>query len=115
MKSATQLEAEMAFIRQRTESRERHYGENRLHGISSDALARYALGWSSKPAIGSFPYDPSDLAACFRTFSIAPLHLRAAMTPVLAEYVAHVSQRYPKVADWTVDVFDPKAAWERAS
>jgi hypothetical protein len=37
-----------------------------------------------------FPYDEDDLAACERTYEMAPPHLRERMTPVLEQYRAWV-------------------------
>lgn len=76
----------------------------RCTGISSDALARYALGSGPRPAVPGtptspssrswsgeetgrdFPHDEDDLGACERTYSMAPDELRERMLPVLEEF-----------------------------
>lgn len=84
--------------------------EFRCWGISSDALALFAVAggdpptapgrpehepteehpypasWHGAECSHSGPYDPSDLAACERTYLMAPDDLRERMAPVLLEF-----------------------------
>lgn len=77
---------------------------DRCWGISSDALASYALGeraaprtpghpikpfaasWKGDQCGSDEPYDCGDLAACERTYAKAPSELRAVMLPVLDQF-----------------------------
>jgi DNA-directed RNA polymerase subunit N (RpoN/RPB10) len=70
---------------------------NRCTGISADALAWFAVGRRDEPKRSEYPADPSDLAACQRTYDMAPAFLQERMAPVLAKYRAAVAERYPEV------------------
>jgi hypothetical protein len=85
---------EREFYIQRVEAKERHSRE-RCWGISSDALAHYALGMTGAPPKGLYPHDRGDLAACERTYEMAPPRLQRIMEPVLVGYRAYVAERYP--------------------
>ncbi len=83
----------------------------RCYGRSSNALALYALGVARRPQVpgtpthegghswfgdqcgSDYPLDEYDLAACERTFKMAPAHLRDRMSPVLDEFTAWVRER----------------------
>jgi hypothetical protein len=85
-----ELLAEHDFVLARSEA-ERNHVYPRCWGISSNALAVYALGRGPHPdRVCDFPYDEDDLAACERTYEMAPPHLRERMTPVLEQYRAWV-------------------------
>lgn len=71
------------------------HAAGRCWGISSDALADYALDVRGEPGDWEYPHDTADLAACERTYRMAPEHLRLLMLPVLERYRAAVEQRYP--------------------
>lgn len=92
--------SEVAFMVARHQARARRQfrGESRCWGISSDALADYALGLRGEPGRGEFPFDVWDLAACERTYRMAPEHLRDVMAPVLEQYRVAVEARYPGAA-----------------
>lgn len=84
--------------------------EPRCWGISSDALALYALGKGPRPEVpgrpdspgggswhGSqvgreYPHDESDLRACEATYAMAPESLQVVMLPVLQEFQAWVRE-----------------------
>lgn len=93
--------AEVAFMvaRHQAEAYGRFHAENRCWGISSNALADYALGLRAEPEVRDFPRDTSDLAACERTYRMAPQNLRELMLPVLERYRAFVDERYPGAAE----------------
>jgi hypothetical protein len=56
-------------------------------GISSDALAYYAAGGRAEPKFpGEYPYDRGDLAACEKTYDMAPAALQERMKPVLDKF-----------------------------
>lgn len=90
-KENERLKEEKTFMRLRAELY--HARENeRFTGISSDALARFALG-GNPPLSREFPADWYDLNACTRTVNMMPKHLRTA--EVLAfyrKYVAYVDK-----------------------
>lgn len=89
---------EVAFMVARHQARSgpgRFHSRDRCWGISSDALADYALGLRGEPTRRDYPYDPSDLAACERTFRMAPAHLQDVMRPFLDLYREAVEARYP--------------------
>jgi hypothetical protein len=67
-------------------------GFGRCHGISSDALARFAIG-GPEPTGWDYPYDTDDLNACERTFEMGPAHLQVRMLPVLEKYRARIVER----------------------
>lgn len=87
---------EVAFMvaRHQAQARGRFHATDRCWGISSDALADYALGLRGKPGEWEYPYDRADLAACERTYEMAPEHLRVLMLPILESYRAAVKARY---------------------
>lgn len=92
-----QWQEALSFLAARRNSKER--GDRpRCTGVSSDALAWYAVGQAHRPTERQFPVDPSDLQACEITYAMAPPFLRKRMKDVLAEYRAHVAKRYPEVA-----------------
>lgn len=92
-----------AFLRARWERGRAH---PRCTGISSDALAWYAAG-APHPTKGDFPSDPDDLAACWRTYTMAPLRLRLRMLPVLRLYSDWVAERYPEQVAALLVEFEP--------
>ena len=82
----------------------------RCWGLSSNALAMYALGRGPRPRVpgtstsrgfwvgeecGSFdcPADEDDLGACELTYAMAPPHLQERMLPVLVEFRGWVRER----------------------
>lgn len=75
-----------------------NFRSTRCTGHSSDALAWFAVGMRSEPEPKDCPLDPSDLAACERTYEMAPEFLRELMAPVLARYRAAVAKSYPEVS-----------------
>lgn len=79
-----------------------NFRSTRCTGVSSDALAWYAVERRDEPKPHEYPLDPSDLAACERTYEMAPEFLRERMDPVLAKYRAAVAKRYPEVAQRSV-------------
>jgi hypothetical protein len=83
------LRAELEFILARLEA-ERNHVYPRCWGISSNALALYAIRRGRRPARSEFPSDKDDLGACERTYEMAPPHLQERMLPVLEEFRAAV-------------------------
>lgn len=83
-----QNEDRLSFIARRylTPGRQR----DRFTGISSDALAWFAIGRRDEPKPGEYPADERDLGACERTYDMAPEFLKERMLPVLERYRAHV-------------------------
>jgi hypothetical protein len=75
----------------------------RCWGISSDALALVGVGAIRRPLRQDFPSDEDDLAACERTFVMAPPHIQARMLPVLEEYRAAIADKAVRYG-WRVDV-----------
>lgn len=75
----------LAWLAWRADNRRRHL-DPRCHGISSDALADYAIGVRSEVELRDYPHDPSDLAACERTYRHAPADLQERMLPVLRAF-----------------------------
>lgn len=67
----------------------------RCTGRSSDALAWWAVGHGPKPTEDVYPSDPADLAACQRTYAMAPGWAQKRMKPVMDRYRAAVARRYP--------------------
>jgi hypothetical protein len=111
------LAKERDFMLQRTLMQHRRI-EPRCYGISSDALALYALGLGPRPRVpgrpvepgrtswlgaecgDNYPADADDLAACRITYNMAPGHLQKKMRPVLDEFRAWVEEgknRYGEV------------------
>lgn len=74
-----------------------NFRPTRCSGVSSDAMAWFAVGMRDEPRREEYPLDPSDLAACERTYEMAPEFLRERMEPVLARYRAAVAKSYPEV------------------
>ena len=107
---STEAEANLALLLDRKD-RQADRRQPRCWGISSDALAVGAIR-RRRPRRHDYPSDPSDLAACERTYRMAPDHLRTFMALVLVDYRAHVEKRYPgatvKVRDY-VDAEDAGA------
>lgn len=80
----------------------------RCWGISSDALALYALGygprpqtpgwsetgssWSGDECGQNYPMDQADLDACELTYSMAPVAAKIRMLPVLEEFRRWVNE-----------------------
>ena len=64
----------------------------RFVGVSSNAMVRaaYEGGWPSRE---EYPADMSDLAACERTFEMAPRHRRNVMEAVLMAYKKHLEEK----------------------
>jgi hypothetical protein len=104
---AARLRAEHDFVIARAQAR--RFGGQRCYGLSSDALAMYALGFGERPQVPGtptsphfwtgdecgqdYPADEDDLAACERTYAMAPPHLRERMAPVLEEFRGWVRER----------------------
>lgn len=63
-----------------------NFRSDRCTGISSDALAWYGVGCTPEPKRHQYPADASDLAACERTFAMAPEHVQKRMLPVMEKY-----------------------------
>lgn len=97
MDDATAMELE--FVLARTSAAVAHRLP-RCYGLSSDALAFFALGKRDEPTEWDYPMDPSDLAACQMTYDMAPAHLKPVMLPVLAKMRGYVAERYPEVLAW---------------
>jgi len=73
------------------------YGYDRLPrctGISSDALALYGTRGGPEPRPGQYPADRGDLAACERTYLMAPDEVRERMLPILERYREHVAKQW---------------------
>lgn len=108
--AALRAAAERDFIAYRALARS-DYKQPRCYGMSSDALALYAVGIGPRPTVPGrpsspggrvwkdeecgrdYPHDEADLAACQRTFDMAPAHLRERMRPVLDEFTGWVRER----------------------
>jgi hypothetical protein len=58
----------------------------RCWGVSSDALAYYGAGKKQEPKPNEYPADAGDLAACERTYDMAPEAIKPRMLPVLEKY-----------------------------
>lgn len=84
-----QNEERLSFIARRYLGPARH--RDRFTGISSDALAWFAIGRRDEPKPGEYPADERDLAACERTYEMAPEFLKGRMLPVLERYRKHVA------------------------
>jgi len=69
---------------------------DRCWGISSDALSLYGVRGGPEPSRGQYPADRGDLAACERTYLMAPDEVRERMLPVLEKYRAYVAERWAK-------------------
>jgi len=83
-----QHEERLSFIARRYLAPGRH--RDRFTGASSDALAWFAVGRRGEPKTGEYPADERDLAACERTYEMAPEFLQERMLPVLERYRAAV-------------------------
>ena len=91
-------DAELRFMILREESRGQ-WGRPRCTGRSSDALARFGLGYGEKPTENNdYPHDGADLDACERTYAMAPTHVQAKMRPVLLAYRVYVYERLASYA-----------------
>lgn len=73
--------------------RQQERNQPRCWGISSDALALVGVGAIERPPRHDFPSDEDDLAACERTYAMAPPHIQARMLPVLEEYRAAIADK----------------------
>jgi hypothetical protein len=84
----------VGFLSARARSRSFRWttGE-RCTGISSDALALYGLRGGPEPTLREYPADRWDLAACERTWQLAPDDVRARMLPVLEKFRQVVAKR----------------------
>lgn len=107
---AAERSAEYAFLAARVVAQHQRT-RPRCYGISSDALALYALGLVRRPQVpgtptregghswfgsecgSDYPFDLDDLAACQRTFDMAPPHLQERMRPVLDEFTGWIRER----------------------
>lgn len=86
------------FLIARQDAR-RRWMEPRCWGVSSDALAYYGAGKTSEPQPNEYPADAGDLAACERTYELAPASIQLRMLPILEKYRQHVrlrNQRNPR-------------------
>lgn len=90
-----ELALELEFVLSRVLAENAHRLP-RCYGISSDALALFALGKRDEPTRAVYPMDPSDLAACQLTYNMAPTHLQPKMLPALQRMRAYVAERYPR-------------------
>lgn len=99
----------LEFVLARDKARANHE-RPRCYGVSSDALVLYALGQGPRPTVPgrpetenggswrgkecgfSYPHDEADLAACERSYDMAPPSLQAIMLPVLDEFRAWVRE-----------------------
>lgn len=88
----SQNEDRLSFVSRRYQSdgSGANFRPSRCTGVSSDALAWYAVGKRDEPKLSEYPADESDLAACERTYGMAPAWLQERMLPVLERYRAHV-------------------------
>lgn len=86
------LRVEYDWHRAREERRGRP-DENRITGVSSDAMVAYAVGDVTVLPLGSIPMDFADLRACYRCRESAPPHLHARMDQVIAGYLATLDER----------------------
>lgn len=76
------------------------FKRGRCTGVSSDALAWFAVGARDEPKPHEYPRDDSDLAACHLTYTMAPKWLQERMDPVMVKYreaVADPANRWPCV------------------
>lgn len=87
-------DAELRFIvsRRLADGSGAYFGTDRCTGISSCALAYYGVGHRAEPEPHEYPRDESDLAACERTYDMAPPHVREQMLPVLVLYRESVAK-----------------------
>lgn len=83
------------WLRQRSDHRWQRRMRRRMWGISSDALAWYAVMGGEEPTEDVYPSDPSDLAACERMYRLVPEDLKGRMVLVMAKYRNHVQGKYP--------------------
>lgn len=106
--SVERLHVEHDFVLARVLAEQR-YDQPRCYGLSSNALAMYALGRGPRPQVPGkptsrgrwdddecgrhYPHDKDDLAACQRTYDMAPPHLKERMAPVLEEFRGWVLER----------------------
>ncbi|MDQ0376541.1 hypothetical protein [Amycolatopsis thermophila] len=92
--AAARARAELEFVaeRYRRDGSGVRFSKDRCTGVSSDALAWFAAGARPEPERHEYPADRSDLAACERTFHMAPPHLQERMLPVLERYRAAVAK-----------------------
>jgi len=88
--------AHLEFYARRVWSRDR-FERPRCTGVSSDALAAYALGLGPVPQRWSYPHDAADLAACELTYAMAPPDVAEVMVATLelfrAEVAAHLQDQ----------------------
>lgn len=91
---SAEAEAELNLLLTRMDLKRPGRSARRCWGVSSDALAVGSIR-RQPPRRRDYPSDPSDLAACERTYRMAPPHLRPFMALVMVRYRAHVEQRYP--------------------
>lgn len=89
------VEAEFYLERRNRRERYGEFGHNRCWGISSDALVDHVFGLRREPNEWEFPADPADLAACQRSYDMAPERVQKLMDPWMAKYGEHVEKRYP--------------------
>jgi hypothetical protein len=63
------------------------FSNDRCTGRSSDAMAWFGVGMRPEPVRkDEYPRDESDLAACERTYGMAPPHVQRRMLPILQAY-----------------------------
>lgn len=74
-----------------------NFRKDRCTGVSSDALAWFAVGRRDEPAEHEYPRDRGDLAACERTYDMAPDWLKQRMAPVLMKYRVAVAKDDPEL------------------
>lgn len=90
--SQAELRDVLDFLIARQDARNR-WMEPRCWGISSDALAYYGAGKAAEPHTREYPVDAEDLAACERTYEMAPAAIKPRMLPVLDKYRVHLVAR----------------------
>lgn len=82
------ITAELRFVADRylKDGSGANFRADRCTGVSSDAMAWFGIQMRGEPQDHEYPADESDLAACERTYEMAPPHVQARMLPVLQSY-----------------------------
>lgn len=88
------LRAELDFVGRRylADGSGVRFAADRCTGRSSNALAWYGVFVAPEPTVADYPADAADLAACQRTYDMAPAHVQWRMRPVLDRYQAHLNR-----------------------
>jgi hypothetical protein len=98
------LRSEAWLMRHREAAKRSSFGR-RCWGISSDAMAWAAI--CGEPVqLSSYPADAGDLAACERTYRMAPDHLRPSMARIMIAFRAHVARSCPDAVERVAALVD---------